>query len=817
MYGSSRKASKSFPDPLAPQEEKLGNEYGLAYAKAIEAQWNGSSPDDSAINRRNKDFHVNRKYANGTQDVDIYKRLLNTLDPNNNDGTLLNMDFSPVPVLPKFAKIVVNKILSRNLYPNIEAIDPLSSSFKDQEKKKMETLVNSKGQLQELKSSTGMVINEDPDNIPDSMEEAEIFLGENIKVSAEVAAQLAAQATLVWNNFADTTFRRAVNDLVSCGMSVIKRINDPSQGISIKYVDPKDFVHSYTEDPNFDDISYAGGVRRISMTELKRLAGEKLTDDQYKEIAKKSAGRHGNDSSSLHRQHYDNQSRRTVYGYDEYIVEVLDFEFLSTDKIYFEERENKFGNTGFYMAGYNYKERKGGVFERKPHSLEVTNLYGGMYVLGCGYLFDYGLKTNMPRNMYDLSKTNLSYSVVATNLDNMVPKSMIGNTKGFADMLQLTHLKIQQAIAKAKPDGLIIDIEGLENVQLGKGGELQPLELHDIYEQTGVFYYRSKNPEGGFQNPPIREIGNSIRNINELINLYNHYLRMIRDVTGINEAMDASSPKGDALVGVREQAIAAGNNAIYDITNASIILFKKVCEDLVKCLQVLPKESVVFEAYANAIGNTNMDVLASFEDLSMHNFGVVVRKDMDDRERQFLEQSIQMSLQQQAIDLEDAMAVRELKDVEQAERLLSVRRRKKQAEAQQIAQQNSQMQAQQAQQAAQQASQGRQQEMQMESQIEMQKIQAKAQADIQVAQALHEFKKEIEMIKAQATLGFKTEDQEFKEKLEVLKEDRKDERVDTQAVAQSKLMSQRKDQRGELSKNNASEIARTLTQDGNRT
>jgi len=346
---------------------------------------------------------------------------------------------------------------------------------------------------------------------------------------------------------------------------------------------------------------------------------------------------------------------------------------------------------------------------------------------------------------------------------------------------------------------------------------LQPLELHDIYEQTGVFYYRSKNPEGGFQNPPIREIGNSIRNINELINLYNHYLRMIRDVTGINEAMDASSPKGDALVGVREQAIAAGNNAIYDITNASIILFKKVCEDLVKCLQVLPKESVVFEAYANAIGNTNMDVLASFEDLSMHNFGVVVRKDMDDRERQFLEQSIQMSLQQQAIDLEDAMAVRELKDVEQAERLLSVRRRKKQAEAQQIAQQNSQMQAQQAQQAAQQASQGRQQEMQMESQIEMQKIQAKAQADIQVAQALHEFKKEIEMIKAQATLGFKTEDQEFKEKLEVLKEDRKDERVDTQAVAQSKLMSQRKDQRGELSKNNASEIARTLTQDGNRT
>lgn len=817
MYGSSTKASKSFPNPLASQEEKLSQEYGMAYAKAIEAQWNGSTPDDSAINRRNKEFYTNRKYANGTQDVDIYKRLLNTLDPNNNDGTLLNLDFSPVPVLPKFAKIVANKILSRNLYPNVEAIDPLSSSYKDREKKKLEALVNTRDDMMELKEETGMFIGPDPSGVPENMEEAEIFLNENIKVDAEVAAQLATQATLAWNNFSDTTFRRAVNDLVSCGMCVVKRINDPSQGISLKYVDPKDFVHSYTEDPNFEDISYAGAVRRITISELKRLAGDKLTEEQYKKIAEKSASRYSNDSSRLHRQHYDNQSRRTIYGYDEYVVEILDFEFLSTDTMFFEEKENRFGNTGFFMKGYNYKQRTGGVFERVPHSLEITNVYGGVYVLGCGYMFDYGMKTNMPRNMYDLSKTNLSYSVVATNLDNMVPKSMIGSTKGFADMLQLTHLKIQQAIAKAKPDGLIIDIEGLENVQLGKGGELQPLELHDIYEQTGVFYYRSKNPEGGFQNPPIREIGNSIRNINELVNLYNHYLRMIRDVTGINEAMDASSPKGDALVGVREQAIAAGNNAIYDITNASLLLFKKVCEDLVKCLQVLPRESVLFQAYANAIGNTNMNVMNSFSDLSMNNFGVLIKKDMDDRERQFLEQSIQTSLQQQAIDLEDAMAVRELKDVEQAEKLLSLRRKKKKLDAQRQAQENSQMQAEQAQAAAKQASESRQQELQMESQLEMQKIQAKAQADIQVAQALHQFKKELEMIKAQATLGFKTDDQEFKQKIEVLKEDRKDERVDKQAVAQSKLMSQRKDQRGELSTDNTSEMVRNLIQNGNRT
>ena len=217
---------------------------------------------------------------------------------------------------------------------------------------------------------------------------------------------------------------------------------------------------------------------------------------------------------------------------------------------------------------------------------------------------------------------------------------------------------------------LIIDIEGLENVQLGKGGELQPLDLHDIYEQTGVFYYRSKNPEGGFQNPPIREIGNSIRNINELIGLYNHYLRLIRDSTGINEVMDASSPNSEALVGVREQAIKASNNATYDITNSAMLLFKRVCDDIVRCLQIVPRGSKVFESYSNAIGEKNMKVLSSFNDLSMFNFGVKVVKEMDEKDKIQLEQMVQISLGQKEIDLEDAMAIRDLKDVDQAERLL---------------------------------------------------------------------------------------------------------------------------------------------------
>ena len=241
--------------------------------------------------------------------------------------------------------------------------------------------------------------------------------------------------------------------------------------------------------------------------------------------------------------------------------------------------------------------------------------------------------------------------------------------------------------------------------------------------------------------------------------------------------MDGTTPKGDMLVGVQQNAIAQGNNAIYDITNASMLLYKKVCKDVVKCLQIVPEDSVLYKIYENAIGETNMSVMSSFRNLSMYNFGVQVVKEMEDKDKEFLEQNIQMSIQQGSIDLEDAMAVRSLKDVNQAERLLIIRRKKRMQQQQAAAAQNSQAQAMQAQQAAQVASQARQQELQMESQFKQQELQLKAQLDMQMLQMEHQFKKEIETIKAQATLGFREDDQNFKEKLEVMKEDGKNQRL----------------------------------------
>lgn len=791
---SGKKNYGKFPDPLASQVEKASDEYGLKYAKAIESQWGSMDNVSSTAGARLKDFEKNRDYANGTQDTAIYKQILNSLDPNNGDGTLLNLDWSPVPIVPKFVKVVVNKVLSRKPYPSVEAIDPVSKGEKDEKKALIEMSIENKAMLQEARS-IGLQTELDPSELPDSTEEAEIFMDQNIKTNAEIAAQVGTSLTLDWNDFDDNVYRRCVEDLVVCGMGVAKRVNDPNYGITVEYVDPAKFVHSYTEDPNMTDIVYGGHVKHMSISELKRIAGDAFTEKEYEEIAKKAASKSFNDSSKFNTRTYDKVSNSMRYGYDDYLVEVLDFEFVSVDCVYYESKESRFGNVGFYFKGSEYKPPAESVYNREPYKMEVETVYGGSYLLSMNKVFGYGVKKNVPKNVHDLTKARLSYSVACTNLRRMRPKSMVGSIIGFADQLQLTHLKIQQAIAKAKPDGVIVDIEGLENVQLGRGGELQPLQIQDIYEQTGVFYYRSKNPDGSFQNPPIRPIDNTIRNIQQYVQLYNHYLTMIRDASGVNEVMDASTPKGDALVGVQQQAIAAGNNALYDITNASMIIYKRVCQDVVKCLQIIPTDSVLYRVYEKAIGKYNMEILSSFADLPMYNFGVRVVKEMSDEDRIFLEQNIQQSLAQKEIDLEDALAVRQIKDIDQAQRLLVVRRKRRMSKVQQQQQQNMQMQQQMNAQAQQMAQQMQMQKMQMEAQLEAQKIQLKGQSEIQVAQALHALRKEIEMIRAQATVGMRSTEQEFREKIDILKEDRKDSRIDKQTSAQSKLIAQRKGER----------------------
>jgi hypothetical protein len=205
-----------------------------------------------------------------------------------------------------------------------------------------------------------------------------------------------------------------------------------------------------------------------------------------------------------------------------------------------------------------------------------------------------------------------------------------------------------------------------------------------------------------------------------------------------------------------------------------------------------------------------MSVLQTFSDLPMYNFGVHVMRDMEDKDKAYLEQNIQMSLNQKEIDLEDAIAIRNLKDINQAERLLILRRRKRMDKVQQQQMQMQQMQAQQAQQAEQIKAQSKAQEIQLKAQTEAQLIQAKAMADVEIAKVKHQMEMELTQLKMQVHgQGTQMEFQNRKA-IETQKDNRKDDRVKQQAVEQSKLISQRQGKRTELEEENRIDLSQII-------
>lgn len=779
----------SFPSPLASPEEMASEQYGLEYAKAIENQWDLTRNTGNFYATRIQEFEEARDYAAGKQDTSIYKQILTALDNNDNDGTLLNLDWRPVPIIPKYVNIIVNKTLDRNPRPNLEAIDPVSLTDKDAKKARIRAQVKNRELLMQAKQA-GLKVEVDPEALPESTEESELLLENNVKTDSEIAAQMAARITLAWNNFDKKILRRLVEDFVVCGMAVPMRHNDPTYGIVEKYIDPSYFIHSYTEDPTFSDIHYAGHVEQITIGELKRLAGDKFSEDEYREIASKFSGRYGNKSERLSYKNYNAYAGNWSYGYDEYLVEVVFFQFKATECQYYQEKENKYGNKNVYYEGNKFKMPKSSVFERKPHKLEVEVTYSGVKIVGIDKLISYQKDQNMPRNMYDISRTTLRYFPVAVNLRNMMPTSVVAKIRGFADMLQITHLKWQGALAKAKNDGLAIDIEGLESVDLGRG-EMNPLDLGDIYEKTNVFYYRSKTIDGQRTQNPVSPLPAGGQVFANLAATYNQYLRLIQDTTGVNDAMDGSSPKGEQLVGVREQAIQSGNNAIYDITVATKLMFTKVVDDIVKCIQVLPKDSLLYSIYKNAIGKTNMSVLNGFKNMPMVNIGVTTVMDMDDIQKAYLEQNIQVSLAAKELDIEDAIAIRNLQDLDQAEQLLILRRKKRMKRNQEMAMQNIQAQSQSNAQAAQVTAQAETQKEQELAAIELEKIRAKHEFELEKLREEYRLKKEL----AQIELGVKTKQKENEfqkqKELEEKREKAKDDRIKKQAAQQSHMIDQR--------------------------
>tara|TARA_Y100000592_G_scaffold85483_1_gene137532 strand:- start:781 stop:1671 length:891 start_codon:yes stop_codon:yes gene_type:complete len=271
---------------------------------------------------------------------------------------------------------------------------------------------------------------------------------------------------------------------------------------------------------------------------------------------------------------------------------------------------------------------------------------------------------------------------------------------------------------------------------------------------------------------------------------------MIRDVTGLNEARDGSTPDKNALVGVQKLAAANSNTATRHILQSGLYLTSELAQGLSLRISDLLEYSPTRDAFIQAIGSHNVAILSEISELYLYDFGIFIELAPDEEEKARLENNIQMALQSKSIELEDAIDVRNIKNIKLANQVLKIRRQKKTARDQAIAQQNIQAQAQANAQASQAAAAAEVQKQQALTQSKAQLEQLRAQVELQKLQSEAQLKFQLMQAEAQINMRLKQMEVEAIKGREEIKEDRKDERTRIQASQQSELISQRKEGSG---------------------
>ena len=775
---------RNFPSQVVSDAEKISYEYGLKVAQAIEGEWFDETNNQSRYTNGKNNFHNLRLYARGEQSIQKYKDELSI----NGDLSYLNLDWKPVAVLSKFVDIVVNGMTDKGYAIKSFASDPYA--IKERTDFAFNALrdIENRETIMQLNAETGQnyFATPDPDDLPINKEELNLYLQLSYKQSIEIAEEEVISNVFDYNKY-DEVKKRLAYDLVVLGISAVKTDFNVSNGVTVDYVDPSSLVYSYTEDPNFEDIYYVGEVKSVSLEEIKKQFPY-LTDSELDEIQKYPG---------------DSNYTRNYRGQDDNYnnIQVLYFEYKTYNNQVFKIKQTDQGLEKALEKPGDFNPPENDNFERVHRAIEV--LYSGAKILGHEKMLKWQLSENMTRPYSDQTKVQMNYSISAPRMYKGRIESLVSKCIGFADMIQLTHLKIQQVLARMVPDGVFVDVDGLAEVDLGNGTNYNPQEALNMYFQTGSIVGRSKTVDGDM-NPgrvPIQELQTSsgMSKIQALTQTYQYYLQMIRDVTGLNEARDGSQPDKNALVGLQKLAAAASNTATKHILQSLMYLTIRTAENISLRVADMLSFPLTKNALMSSINQFNVATLDEIDKLNMHEFGIFLDLEPDEEEKQKLEQNIQVALQTGQIGLEDAIDIREISNIKLANQYLKYRQKVKAEEAQQAQMANIQAQAQANAQTAEQTALVETQKQQVLTEQKMQLEQAKSQFEIQKMEMEAKIKKQLmeQEFNYNIQLAKSRVDAETTREKEI--ENRKDERARIIGTQQSEMISQR--QNDELPKN----------------
>jgi len=774
----------SFPGQFVSDAVKKTKEYGLQIGQAIQYEWFRKDGTQCRYYSQWRDFHRLRLYARGEQSTQKYKNEL-AID---GDLSYLNLDWTPVPVIPKFVDIVVNGMSDRLFKIKTYAQDAMSLSKRNSYQKMVEGQVAAKDVLMTVKERSGVnPFMMDVQDLPENDEELQLHMQLKYKPAIEIAEEEAINTILDENHYQDTR-KRVDYDITTIGIGVVKHEFLPGAGVEISYVDPANVVYSYTEDPTFKDCFYWGEIKTVPITELLKI-DQSLTQDDLQEISQYSQTWYNYYNVA---QYYEN----SIFYRD--TATLLYFNYKTSKTIVYKRKKLDNGSTRMIEKDDTFNPpaemMEEGGFEKVEKKIDVW--YNGVMVMGTNYLLKWELASNMVRPKSSSQHALPNYIASAPRMYKGVIESLVRRMIPFADLIQLTHLKLQQVIARTVPDGVFIDADGLNEVDLGTGNAYNPEDALRLYFQTGSVIGRSYTQDGDFNNArvPITQLtsNSGAAKTQMLIANYNHYMDMLRTVTGLNEARDASTPDPDSLVGLQKLAALNSNTATRHILHAGLYIYRSLAEALTYRISDIVEYADFKEDFVSRIGKYNVSLLDEIRELYIYDFGIFIEVSPDEEEKAQLEANIQMALSKGDINLEDAIDIREIRNLKLANQLLKMKRVKTQEREEKMAMQKQAITAQQQMQVQQMAAQTAMAKIEGETKAKMSVKQAEVQLDIQRMQAEAELKKELMQLEFQFNMQLAQVEGTTLSEKDKMKEEAKDKRVSIQNSQQSKLINQRK-------------------------
>jgi len=774
----------SFPSQLTTDAERASKEFGLQVGQGIQYEWFRKDGNSCRYYSQWRDFRRLRLYARGEQPISKYKNEL-AID---GDLSYLNLDWTPVPIIPKFVDIVVNGMSDRLFKVKAYAQDAMSQANRSKYQDMIESQMVSKDILTTIKDKTGVnAFMMDPEELPETDEELSLYMQLKFKPAIEIAEEEAIN-TIFDDNHYDDTRKRIDYDVTVVGIGVAKHEFLQGTGVKLTYVDPANIVYSYTEDPFFKDCFYWGEIKTLPILELMKI-DQSLTKEDLQEITQYSQSWYDYYNVA---QFYEN----SMFNRD--TCTLLYFNYKTSKKVVYKKKILDGGGSRVIEKDDTFNPptemMEEGNFEKIEKTIDVW--YEGIMVMGTNILLQWKLSENMVRPKSASQHALPNYVACAPRMYKGVIESLCRRMIPFADLIQITHLKLQQVIARTVPDGVFIDADGLSEIDLGTGNAYNPEDALRLYFQTGSVIGRSFTQDGDFNNArvPITQLNSNSGSAKTqmLITNMNHYIDMIRSVTGLNEARDGSNPDPNSLVGLQKMAALNSNTATRHILDGSLFIYRSLAEALTYRVADILQYADFKDEFANQIGKYNVSILEEIKDLYIYDFGIFIEVSPDEEQKAQLEANIQMALSKGDINLEDAIDIREIRNLKLANQLLKMKRVKTQAREEKMQMQKQAMIAQQQLKSQEMAGQVAMQKIDMETKSKMQIKQAEVAFDIQKMEKEAEMKSYLMREEFQYNMQLHGMEVSNMSNREQTKEDAKAKRISQQNTEQSKLINQRK-------------------------